>query len=153
MTDTNPSQDPVVEQPPTPATPGYYPPTTGMAGPGPIGKIRSTGTCVLLMIVTLGIYGLFWWYSTHEEMKRHSGQGIGGLIALVIALFIGIVTPFITSSEVAGLYRRAGRPEPVTAMTGLWYFPGVFIIVGPIIWFVKTNGALNEYWKSLGATA
>ena len=129
-----------------PATPAGYPVAT-------IGKVRSTGTCILLMIVTLGIYGLVWWFMTHDEMKRHSGTGLGGPIALVLAFFVGIVMPFITSNEVAGLYRRAGRSEPVTAMTGLWYFPGMFIIVGPIIWFVKTNGALNDYWKFLGATA
>jgi hypothetical protein len=35
-------------------------------------------------------------------------------------------------------------------MTGLWYFPGVLILVGPIVWFVKTNGALNDYWRSQG---
>ncbi|GAB2640648.1 hypothetical protein GCM10027270_31590 [Nocardioides ginkgobilobae] len=43
------------------------------------------------------------------------------------------------------------QKEPVSGATGLWYFPGMFILVGPIIWFVKTNGALNDYWKSLGA--
>ncbi len=36
-------------------------------------------------------------------------------------------------------------------MTGLWYFPGSLILVGPIIWFVKTNNALNDYWRSVGA--
>jgi hypothetical protein len=133
--------------------PTQAPPAMPAGHPANIGKVRSTGTCVLLMIVTLGIYGLFWWFMTHDEMKKHSGTGLGGPLALVIAFFFGIVMPFITSNEVAGLYSRAGRPEPVTAMTGLWYFPGAIIIVGPIIWFVKTNGALNEYWKSLGAAA
>ena len=42
--------------------------------------------------------------------------------------------------------------EPVTGLTGLWYVPGIFLLVGPIIWFVKTNGALNDYWRSQGAT-
>ena len=118
----------------------------------PLGKIRSTGTCILLMIVTFGIYGLFWYYSTHDEMKRHSGQGIGGGIALLLALFVGIVMPYLTSSEVGGLYERSGRQKPVSGATGLWYFPGMLIIVGPIVWFVKTNGALNAYWRSLGAS-
>ena len=36
-------------------------------------------------------------------------------------------------------------------LTGLWVFPGIFILVGPFIWFSKTNGALNDYWRSLGA--
>ncbi len=116
-----------------------------------MGKIRSTGTCILLTIVTLGIYALVWYYMTHDEMKRHTGDGLGGGIALILAFFIGIVMPYLTSNEVGGLYQRAGKPAPVSAATGLWYFPGVILIVGPIVWFVKTNGALNDYWRSQGA--
>ncbi|CAN5661271.1 hypothetical protein BH11ACT8_BH11ACT8_12510 [soil metagenome] len=138
--------------------PGYGQPAYGgapMGGQlGPVGKIRSTGTCILLSIVTLGLYSLVWYFSTSEEMKKHSGQGLGGGLSLIIAVVIGIATPFITSSEVGGLYQRAGRPAPVTGTTGLWYFPGIFLFfIGPIVWFVKTNGALNDYWKSMGATA
>jgi hypothetical protein len=120
-------------------------------GYGPVGTVRSTGTCILLTIVTLGFYTWFWYYSTSEEMKRHSGQGLGGVVSLLLAIFIGVANPFITSSEVGGLYERQGRPKPVSGVTGLWYIPGIFILVGPIIWFVKTNGALNDYWKSMGA--
>ena len=126
---------------------GYAPPPAQ----GPLGKVRGTGTCILLAIVTLGIYTLVWFYKTHDEMKRHGGQGLGGLIALLIAFVFGIASPFLTSNEVGELYERRGRSKPVTGLTGLWYFPGVFIIVGPIVWFVKTNGALNAYWRSLGA--
>ena len=120
-------------------------------GSGPIGKVRSTGVCILLAIVTLGIYSLYWYFSTHEEMKRHSGQGIGGGIALILAFFVGIAMPYVTSSEVGGLYTRRGQTAPVSGLTGLWYFPGMFILIGPIVWFVKTNGALNAYWRSQGA--
>ena len=119
--------------------------------PGQIGTVRGTGVCILLSIVTFGIYSLVWYYKTHEEMKRHSGTGLGGGVALLLALFVGIAMPYVTSSEVGGLYKRSGKEAPVSGTTGLWYFPGVFILVGPIVWFVKTNGALNNYWKSLGA--
>lgn len=116
----------------------------------PDAKIRSTGTCILLMIVTFGIYALVWYYSVHNEMKRHSGNGLGGGIALVLALFVGVASPFIVSSEVGALYSRRGQEPPVSGATGLWYLPGMFILVGPIVWFVKTNGALNAYWESQG---
>jgi hypothetical protein len=106
---------------------------------------------MLLAVVTFGVYTLVWWYQTHEEMKRHSGQGLGGGIALLIAFFIGPVAPFLTSGEVGELYSRRGQASPVSALTGLWYFPGVFLLVGPLVWFVQTNGALNAYWRSLGA--
>jgi hypothetical protein len=118
---------------------------------GPVGQVRGTGICILLTLVTLGIYPLVWFFKTHSEMKRHSGQGIDGGIALLLAIFVHIVMPYITSSEVGALYEATGRPKPVSAATGLWYFPGSFIIVGPLIWFIQTNGALNAYWRSLGA--
>lgn len=118
---------------------------------GPIGQIRGTGLQILLFVVTLGIWSFVYYYQTHEEMKRHSGEGLGGVLALVLSFFVGIVSPFLHSSEVGRLYERTGRPAPVSGVTGLWFFPGVFILVGPIIWFVKSNGALNEYWRSVGA--
>jgi len=107
---------------------------------------------MLLFVVTFGIYGLYWYFVTHDEMKRHSGTGLGGGIALLIAFFVGIVSPFIVSSEVGGLYARRGQAPPVTGATGLWYMPGALLVVLPIVWFVKTNGALNAYWRSLGAS-
>ena len=119
---------------------------------GPIGSVRSTGLAILLFFVTFGIYGLYWYFMAHDEMKRHTGQGLGGGLALVIAFFLGFVSPFLVSDEVGKLYQRAGRPAPVSAATGLWYLPGIFLVVLPFVWFVKTNEALNRYWRSVGAT-
>lgn len=137
------------------AAPAYTPaPVGGVAPAGaPIGKIRGTGTCILLSIVTLGIYTWVWYYKTHDEMKRHSGQGVGGGIALILAIFVGIVMPFLTASEVGGLYERSGKQKPVGGATGLWYILLAWaFFIGPIVWFVKVNGALNSYWRSLGAS-
>lgn len=51
------------------------------------------------------------------------------------------------------LHERQGRQAPVSAVTGLWaLLLGWFFFVGLIVWFVKTNGALNAYWRSVGAT-
>ena len=143
---------PVASAPPpaygaaSPANPyGGQPPVTA----GPVGHVRSTGTCILLFIVTLGIYGLVWYYKSHDEMKRYSGDGIGGGLALVLGLFINIVMAFLSPSEVGKLYERRGEPAPVSALTGLWV---LLPLVGGIVWFVKTNGALNDYWRSVGAS-
>ncbi|GAA2080987.1 hypothetical protein GCM10009821_21940 [Aeromicrobium halocynthiae] len=124
------------------------------AGPlVPVGKIRGTGGCIVLTIVTLGFYTWFWYYKTHEEMRTHTGEGIGGPIALVLAIFAGIVMPFLSSHEVGRLHERQGRQAPVSAVTGLWaLLLGWFFLVGLIVWFVKTNSALNAYWRSVGAT-
>ena len=117
---------------------------------GALGTMRPTGMIILLFFVTLGIWGFVWYYQVHEEMKRHSGEGLGGVLALLIAIIFGLVMPFLTSNEVGLLYERRGQEKPVSALTGLWFFPGIFILVGPFIWFVRTNNALNAYWESLG---
>lgn len=119
---------------------------------GPLGTMRPTGMTMLLFFVTLGIWGFVYYFQTQEEMKRHSGEGVGGVLALVIAVIFGIVSPFILSHEVGRLYERRGQTPPVTALTALWFFPGMFIIVGPFIWFIRTNNALNDYWRSQGVT-
>jgi hypothetical protein len=141
--------------PPPPPAPGQVMPTYGgsPAVPPPLGKIRNTRSCVALTIVTLGFYSWYWYFKTHEEMKRHTGVGLGGGVALILAIFIGIVMPFLTPSEVGALYERRGQVKPVSAVTGLWaLLLGWFFFVGLIVWFVKTNGALNAYWRSLGAS-
>jgi hypothetical protein len=119
---------------------------------GPIGQLRPTGMTILLFFVTLGIWGFVYYFQTQEEMKRHTGEGLGGVLALVIAIIFGLVSPFLLSNEVGRLYERRGREQPVSALTALWFFPGIFILVGPFIWFVRTNNALNAYWQSLGQT-
>ncbi|MFW3171323.1 DUF4234 domain-containing protein [Geodermatophilus sp. CPCC 206100] len=134
--------------------PGYSPmpgAPAGYAAPtGPPGLMRPTGMTMLLFFVTFGIWGFIYYFQVHEEMRRHSGQGLGGVLALVIAIVFGIVSPFLLSHEVGQLYERRGQRPPVSALTALWFFPGVFILVGPFIWFVRTNRALNDYWASLG---
>jgi hypothetical protein len=141
------------------AVPAPYAPAGGVpaygapATAGPVGQVRSTGTCILLTIVTLGFYTWYWYYQTHDEMKRHTGEGIGGGIALLLAILVGVVMPFLSSHEVGRLYERRGQAKPVSATTGLWFLLlGWFFFVGAIIWFVRTNRALNDYWQSLGAS-
>jgi hypothetical protein len=118
---------------------------------GPMGQVRSTGLHMLLFVVTFGIWGYVYFFQTHEEMKRHSGEGIGGVLALLLSLFVWVASPFLLSHEVGRLYERRGLRGPVSALTGLWFFPGMFLLVGPIIWFVLTNRALSHYWRSLAA--
>ncbi|GAB3781969.1 DUF4234 domain-containing protein [Nocardioides ungokensis] len=145
-----------LESTPTPESGGSPPSAYAAAGApavaAPVGEVRATGTCILLTVVTLGFYTWYWYYKTHEEMKQHTGTGIGGPVALILAILVGVVMPFFSSHEVGGLYERRGEARPVSAVTGLWaLLLGWFFFVGLIVWFVKTNGALNDYWRSVGA--
>jgi hypothetical protein len=180
-----------------PSPPGYGQPMYYSAGPGLPGRVRPTGTCILLFFVTFGIYSYVYNYQVHDEMKRHSGRGVGGGIALLLTFIAGVAMPFVTPAEVGSLYALRGWRAPVRGWTGLWAIvPAVagYIVLlvtliaagtagtttdpytgttttdatfgltlgvafvlffavalaGGIVWFVKTNGALNRYWESLG---
>ncbi len=116
----------------------------------PLGQPRGVGFGILMTIVTIGIYGYYWSYKTFEELKNYrNGQGIGGALGLIL-MFVGgsIAIPFIAGSEVGNLFAEDGREKPVTGLTGLWI---LLPILGAIIWFVKLQGNLNDFWHSKGA--
>ena len=113
---------------------------------GPLGNPRGIGFGILMFIVTLGFYSWYWAFKTHEEVKQHSGEGVGGVIGLVIWILLNVVSAFVIPSEVGKMYRKDGQEPPVTGWTGLWLFPGLILIVPAIVWFAKVQGALNDYW-------
>ena len=115
---------------------------------GQSGKPRSWVSVVLLSLITLGIYGLVWQYKTFQEMKDYTGNGIGGVLGLILAIFVGFVNPFLMSAEVGNMYEAAGQEKPVSGITGLWI---LLPIVGTFIWLAKTQNALNRYWEAAGA--
>jgi Domain of unknown function (DUF4234) len=132
----------------TPAQTPPSPPPVARGGTGPLGKVRSPVTVILLSIVTLGIYHLFWIYYVYKELKDHTNEGIGGVIGLVIALVIGLVNLFVLPSEIGNMYDRAGLEKPVRGVTGFW---NLIPLIGFIIWTVKVQNALNRVWE--GAVA
>ncbi|MDQ3982713.1 MAG: DUF4234 domain-containing protein [Actinomycetota bacterium] len=123
------------------------PDAVASAASGPIGKRRNIGKQILLSIVTFGIYGVYWAYTSHEDVKQHTGDGVGGVIGAVIYVFVGIITLFLLPIEIQRMYERDGRESPVGAKTAFW------ILLFAIPWYVKVQGALNDYWESKGAPA
>jgi amino acid transporter len=144
-----------MDEPPTPTPdetaapqPAAAPLATGGSA-GSFGETRSIGLSILWFVITLGIYGIYWSYKTLEEMKVHTGEGIGGVVGIVIYLVIVPVLWFVIPSEVGQMYRRDNREAPVRGLTGLWW---LLPLVGWVVWFVKVQGALNRYWESKGAS-
>jgi hypothetical protein len=119
---------------------------------GPLGQPRGLAFGIVLFVVTFGFYAWYWAFKTQEEVKQHSGEGVGGVIGLVIWILLSAVSAFVIPSEVGKMYRKDGREPPVTGWTGLWLFPGIILIVPGIVWFVKVQGALNRYWTAKAAT-
>ncbi|HSF61280.1 MAG TPA: DUF4234 domain-containing protein [Gaiellaceae bacterium] len=123
--------------------------STHTGNTGPLGQQRGIGFGILLFIVTIGLYSLYWVFKTQDEVKEHSGQGVGGVLGLVIYIVVSIVTWFLIPSEVGKMYKKDGREAPFTGWTGLWL---LLPIVGAFIWFIKIQGALNRYWESKAPT-
>jgi hypothetical protein len=118
---------------------------TPASNTGPLGQPRGIGFGILLFIVTLTIYGYYWVFKTQDEVKNHSGHGVGGVLGLVIYIVVSPVTWFLVPSEVGKMYQQDGRTAPFTGWTGLWL---LLPIIGAFVWFIKIQGALNRYWES-----
>ena len=123
------------------------------ANTGPLGQPRGIGFGILLFVVTIGFYGWYWAFKTHEEMKQHTGEGLGGVLGLVVWILVGFISAFVIPSEVGKMYERDGQTPPVNGWTGLWLVPGIILVIPAIVWFVKVQGALNRYWTAKGAAS
>jgi hypothetical protein len=135
--------------PPPPATSGAA--ATRPTGPPPesIGGVYySIGLTILLMIVTLGIWGFFWTYRTSEDLKRYNGDGLGGVLGVVLYFLVHVVLMFTIPNEIDTMYKRAGRASPISAIWGLWF---LLPIIGNIVWYVKVQRSLNDFWTSVGS--
>lgn len=121
-----------------------------MGALGPVGSPRSTGLTIVLTIVTLGLWAWVWSYQNGRELKEHARTGLGGAAYLVITIFISPLTMFLMASEVEQLYRREGKEPPITTIWGLWF---LLPLIGNVIWYVRIQRSLNDYWTSHGAVA
>ena len=115
--------------PPPPSMPTAPPPPAGATGYAmvPTGRVPerlggafySPGLVILLMIVTLGIWGVFWTYRTNEDLKKYNGDGLGGVLGIVIYLLLSIVLMFTIPNEIKNMYERDGRQSPVVGGVGV----------------------------------
>ena len=120
---------------------------------GALGQKRGIGFGILLFIITFGLYGWYWAFKTQEELKTRTGEGLGGVLGLVIWIVISPVSAFVIPSEIGKMVTRDGRTPTVSGWTGLWLFPFGVLIIPAIVWFVKVQGALNESWEQPAPSA
>ena len=140
---------PGASPPPPGYTPqGYYQPPRGIPPQSITGPFYSAGLSILLFIVTCGIWGIVWTYRTGEDLERYNGDGLGGALSAVLCFFISPVVMFTIPSEIEKMYQRDGRQSPVSTLWGLWF---LLPIIGHVVWYLKAQSALNDFWMSKGS--
>lgn len=112
------------------------------------GPLNNTGLTILLTILTLGIWGAIWTYRTSEDLKRYNGDGLGGVLGVVIYLLLAVVLMFTIPNEIEKMYQRDGRQSPISTIWGLWF---LLPLIGNIVWYVKVQNSLNDFWRSKGS--
>ena len=49
-------------------------------------KKRNLIVMVLLLLFTFGIYGVYWYCSFQNQLKKQTGLGFGGIMHLVVTI-------------------------------------------------------------------
>lgn len=127
-------------------------------------KIRHPVAVPVLTIITLGIYGLYWWYQINREMRDlGEARGVDGLgqkpMNSLLAYFPGaliIVPPYVS------LYngvKRMQRAQEVT--TGEISFNGWIVLILILASFIigiagiivpgYIQSELNKVWENVGS--
>jgi Domain of unknown function (DUF4234) len=129
-------------------------------GAGTTAKVRSVVWVIVLEIITLAIYGFFWWYFIHRELRDY-GRAKGttelgtspGTSLLAITLGALIIVPALVSffngfKRVQAAQRLTGI-EPINGWIGLV----LFLVFYPAFMGYMQSG-LNAVWQAqAGATA
>lgn len=130
-----------------------------IVGAGSTAKVRSVVGVAVLTLITVGIYGIFWWYYVNREMADY-GRAIGAPelgdnpAKSTLALFPGalIVVPAVwttvtTFGRVQAAQRRSGQP----ALNG-WLGLVIYLVISPVFLAYMQSG-LNGVWQNQASPA
>ena len=122
--------------------------------------MRSVWTVGILTVVTLGIYGVFWWYFVNREMvdlgRARGTSELGdspGKSVLAITLGALIIVPAILS--LVNGFRRVQATQRLTGQAPLlngWIALILLVVISPAFNAYLQSG-LNAAWSSLGNEA
>ena len=102
----------------------------GPGGPYSHIKYRTMIVQVLLFIITLGIYGIYWFYATYNEMYRPNGKVEGNGCLWTIVSLIPIANLFAYWKHSAEYAEFVDNKYPGIAIFILW------LVFSPVVWFL-----------------
>ena len=117
-------------------------------GTNAVGKVRNPLGVIGLTLITLGIYGIFWYYYTQKELaemgRAHNTEELGtspgtSVLAVTLGAFI-IVPPFVS---IYNACKRLNAAERLTGQQGME--PGLLFL----LWIFISPIGLYLYQSSL----
>ena len=119
-----------------------------ISGTNAVGKVRDPLGVIGLTLITLGIYGIFWYYYTQKELaemgRAHNTEELGtspgtSVLAVTLGAFI-IVPPFVS---IYNACKRLNAAERLTGQQGME--PGLLFL----LWIFISPIGLYLYQSSL----
>ncbi len=115
---------------------------------GRVGTTRNPWVVWLLVLVTLGIYGLYWWYKTNEELAEYDPSIEVNPLLAMLALFVpicNIVTLWRTGTRVGQAQQTA--TGTANASGGIAFLLALLFSLN----FVYLQSNLNQLWAAVPA--
>ena len=123
-------------------------------GAGTTAKVRNPLGVIGLNIITLGIYGIFYWYFINREMadlgRARGTDELGESPGLsTLALFPGalIIVPAIWTTVTT--FRRVQATQRLTGQTPVngWLGLVLYLVISPALYAYMQSG-LNGAWRN-----
>src|SRR5215204_5840609 len=122
-------------------------------------KIRSVVWVIVLEIITLFIYGFFWWYFIHRELRDYgrakNTNELGtspGTSLLAITLGLLIIIPALVS-----IYNGFKRVQAAQRLTGVTPLNGWIGLILVLVFYPALMGymqsGLNPVWQAQARVA
>jgi hypothetical protein len=116
------------------------------------GKTRNPWGVWLLSLVTLGIYGIVWYYKVNRETKDYDASIVVNPGMSVVALLFGwllcgiptFVSIYCTGVRIAMAQRAAGQPETCVPIIGLLLS---FVLSTHQVYY---QSQINKVWDPYG---
>jgi hypothetical protein len=138
-------------------TPERTPANHVLLAPGATAKIRSPLAVAVFTVITLGIYGIFWWYYINREMadygRARGTKELGDDPSMsTLALFPGglVVVPAIWTAVTT--FQRVQAGQRLTGQVPLlgWVAVVLAVLFSPAFCAYMQSG-LNSAWHTAGS--
>lgn len=102
-------------------------------------KERSLVLMVLLVIITFGLYGLYWYCSFQNQLKKETGAGFGGFGHLMASIFTFGIYAIVWNYKAGKRLEKLGATDLSIVYLLLILFAGLGAIINPLLMQSQAN--------------